>query len=122
EDTDAGGAAWVFRRSGSTWTQQAKLTGDHEDGQASFGSSVAVSADGSTVLVGGPFDGKDTEVGAVWVFTRSGGTWSQQGPKLTGTGVPAFGAFGWSLALSGDGNTALVGADPRRNSPAPTSL
>jgi hypothetical protein len=73
---------------------------------------VSVSADGNTVLTGGPLDNTDIEVGAVWVFTRSGSTWSQQGPKLTGSRVPFGGWFGWSAALSGDGDTALVGSYP----------
>ena len=48
--------------------------------------------------------------GAVWVFTRSGGVWSQQGSKLVGTGVIGSGQHqGQSVALSSDGNTALVG-------------
>jgi FG-GAP repeat protein len=106
------GAAWVFTRSGSTWSQQAKLTGGGEQGEGQFGISVALSADGNTALVGGINDetaGK--QVGAAWVFTRSGSTWTQQGAKLTGGGEEGLnGRFGKSVALSGDGNTALVGA------------
>ena len=212
------GAAWVFTRTGVTWTQQAKLTGGNEIGTASFGGTVALSADGNTALVGGsgdnsglgaawvftrsggiwgaageadpgrrernaalrvqpsrclptatrrssavrptqatagrpgcssaavragrsraassrravppirrsatpwrsrptatrrcsagPFD--NNAVGAAWVFTRSGTTWTQQGGKLTGSGEVGAGLFGVSVALSADGNTALVGAD-----------
>ncbi len=102
------GAAWVFTRSGSTWTQQGeKLTGAGESGGGWFGQSVALSADGNTALIGGPND--DHEVGAAWVFTRSGSTWTQQGEKLTGGGEVGEGYFGRSVALSGDGNTALIG-------------
>jgi len=102
------GAAWVFTRSGETWTQQGeKLTGSGEVGEGEFGSSVALSADGSTALVGGP--GDTAEAGAAWAFTRSGETWTQQGEKLT-DGEAGEGWFGLSVALSGDGNTALVGA------------
>jgi serine/threonine protein kinase len=101
------GAAWVFTRSGSAWAQQGpKLTGRDSNG-AHFGSSVALSADGKTALVGGS---RDTgAVGAAWVFTRSGSTWTQQGPKLTGTGETSVGHFGSAAALSADGNTALIG-------------
>jgi hypothetical protein len=107
-DNGFAGAAWVFTRSGSTWTQQGeKLTGTGEAGQAEFGRSVALSADGSTALVGGSGDNGDA--GAAWTFTRSGSTWSQQGEKLTGTGETGEGAFGSSVALSADGNTALIG-------------
>ena len=106
------GAAWVFTRSGSTWTQQGpKLTGGSEEiGAAVFGIAVTISADGNTALIGG---GDDNEkVGAAWVFTRSGSTWTQQGPKLTGGGEEIgkghFGCCG--VALSEDGDTALIGA------------
>jgi hypothetical protein len=57
--------------------------------------------------VAGPDD--NSQAGAAWVFTRSGGVWSQQGPKLVGTGA-VFNAYqGLSVSLSGDGNTAIVG-------------
>ena len=102
------GAAWVFTRSGSTWTQQAKLTGSGETGKENvyFGSSVALSSDGDTALIGG--FGDNGEVGAAWLFRRSGETWTQQGAKLTGSGESGKGRFGYSVALSSDGNTALI--------------
>ena len=68
---------------------------------------MALSADGNTALVGGPYDNGGT--GAAWVFTRSGSTWTQQGPKLVGTGAVGTAEQGWSVALSADGNTALIG-------------
>ena len=96
------------RAQGSTWTQQGpKLTATDESGQGSFGSSVALSGDGNTALIGAH---DDNGVGAAWVFTRSGSTWTQQGPKLTATGQQGrFLRFGFSVALSGDGTTALIG-------------
>jgi FG-GAP repeat protein len=107
-DNEDLGAAWVFTRSGSTWTQQgAKLTGAGESGKGRFGTSVALSADGDTALIGGTRD--NGLIGAAWVFTRSGGIWTQQGEKLTGTGEAGQGEFGRSVALSADGGTALVG-------------
>jgi hypothetical protein len=107
-DNDGNGAAWVFTRAGSTWTQQGgKLTGAGEVGEGEFGSSVALSADGDTALIGGPRD--DGDKGAAWVFTRSGSTWSAQGGKLTGTGESGEGMFGTNVALSADGDTALIG-------------
>ena len=102
------GAAWVFTRSGGVWSQQGKkLVGTGAAGAASQGSSASLSADGDTAIVGGPFD--NTYVGATWVFTRSGGVWSQQGKKLVGTGAVGYVYQGNSVALSGDGAAAIVG-------------
>jgi FG-GAP repeat len=103
------GAAWVFTRAGSTWTQQGgKLTGGGETGGARFGTSVALSSDGNTAVIGGPED--NSSKGAAWVFTRSGSTWAQQGEKLTATsGEIGGGLLGFSASLSADGNTALIG-------------
>jgi len=69
--------------------------------------SVAVSGDGNTAIVGGPSDNSNT--GAAWVYTRSGGVWTQQGRKLVGTGTVGIADQGWSVSLSADGNTAIAG-------------
>ena len=107
-DNEHLGAAWVFARSGSTWTQQGeKLTGTGEAGDGGFGRSVTLSADGNTAVIGANRDNGD--VGAAWVFTRSGSAWAQQGGKLTGTGEAGQGEFGISVALAADGGTALIG-------------
>ena len=107
-DNEYKGAAFVFTRSGSTWAQQGeKLTGSGTVGEAWFGESVALSADGNTALIGGPTD--TGALGAAWVFTRSGSKWAQQGQKLTGGSEIGAGYFGKSVALSADGNTALIG-------------
>jgi hypothetical protein len=102
------GAAWVFTRTGSTWTQQGKkLAVGGKAREGLFGVSVALSADGSTALIGRAGNGAP---GSVYVLTRAGSTWSQQGPALTGgeeRGIQD--EFGGSLALSADGNTALIG-------------
>jgi hypothetical protein len=105
QDAEGTGAAWLFTRSGAGWTPGPKLIGGGEVGQAGFGFDVALSANGSTAIVGAP---GDNGVGAVWVFTRSGGVWTQQGPKLTGGGGVGDSQFGNSVALSADGDTALV--------------
>ena len=109
------GAAWMFTRSNGTWTQQGpKLVGTGARGYALLGTSVALSADGNTAIVGGPYDGAYSVYdgagdGAAWVFTRSNGIWKQQGPKLVGTGAVGSADQGNSVALSADGNTAIVG-------------
>src|ERR1035437_5796284 len=108
-DNNQAGAVWVFTRSRSVWSQQgSKLVGAGVIGNAGQGISVALSADGNTALVGGPFD--NNQAGAVWVFTRTGSVWNQQGSKLVGTGAIGTADQGYSVALSADGNTALVGA------------
>src|SRR5437870_5081803 len=87
--------------------QGPKLVGTGAVGHAQQGISVALSADGNTAIVGGLND--NAGAGAVWVFTRSGGVWTQQGSKLVGTGAVGNAAQGVSVALSADGNTAFVG-------------
>jgi hypothetical protein len=108
----------VFVRSGDVWAQQGKkLVGTDAVGSARQGTSVALSADGNTAIVGGPGDNPwDRSVpfglgsaGAAWVFTRSGGVWTQQGNKLVGSGTLGRANQGTSVALSADGNTAIVG-------------
>ena len=80
---------------------------------AAQGSSVAISADGNTAIVGGYNDKNNIAgsglVGAAWIFTRSGGTWTQQGANLAGTGAIGEADQGWSVALSADGNVAMIG-------------
>lgn len=81
-DNGYAGAAWVWTRGGGVWTQQGtKLVGSGAVGNAFQGDSVCLSADGNTAIVGGPQDGGG---GAAWVWTRSGGVWTQQGTKLVG--------------------------------------
>jgi hypothetical protein len=115
------GAALVFIRGGKTWINQQTLLAptsgaDKEIGAALFGSSVALSSDGNTALVGAPLN--NDSVGSALVFSRGGTTWINQQTLLAPTGGAdkeiGAAAFGSSVALSSDGNTALVGA-PRNN-------
>jgi len=109
-DNAGNGAVWIFTRAGGVWTEQAKLIATGNASPASIGVSVALNNDGTTLAAGGPED--NTNIGAVWVFTRNGNVWTQQGSKLVGTG--ALGPFspgqGTSVALSADGNTVVTGA------------
>jgi hypothetical protein len=101
-------AAWVFTRKASgVWTQEGKLVGDGAVGRTHRGMSVALSADGNTAIVGGWSD--NSRAGAAWMFSRSRGVWAQQGKKLVGAGAVGSANQGWSVALSADGNTAIVG-------------
>ncbi len=108
-DNNPTGAAWVYTRSGGVWTQQgSKLVGTGATTSAIQGWSVAISGDGNTIMSGG--QGDDNYKGAVWVFTRSGGVWTQEGSKIVGTGgIGTTVAQGQSVSLSYDGNRAIVG-------------
>jgi len=109
-DNNFTGAAWVFTRSGGVWTQQgSKLVGIGATDSAQQGCSVSISADGNTAIVGGFADGN--AIGAAWIYTRSGGVWSQQGNKLVGTGATGQSWQGFSVSISADGNTAIVGGE-----------
>jgi hypothetical protein len=106
--TDVPGVAHVLTFDGSNWVQQAELTAGDPSYDMLFGNAVAVSADGNTVIVGDPgecgYGLNNCEHGAVYVFVRDGSTWTQQAELHGGPG------FGGAVALSSDGNTALVGA------------
>src|SRR6266436_2237741 len=99
------------------FSQQAKLVGTGVIGSlAAQGWSVSLSGDGNTAIVGGYEDDATPEtnlnqVGAAWVFTRTGGVWSQQA-KLVATDAvnsPYPANQGYSVSISVDGNTAIVG-------------
>ena len=105
------GSAYVFDSSGSSWSQQAKLVADDGDRKDEFGNSVAVSGDGTTALVAavGDENPNGEDAGSAYVFDSSGGSWSQQA-KLTADDGDSEDEFANSVALSGDGSTAVVGA------------
>lgn len=118
DDAGDAGAAYVFQRSGSTWVQQAYLKASNTDMGDEFGTRVAIS--GNTIAVAAPneksnatgINGSQTDnsarnAGAVYVFIRSGSSWSQQAYiKASNTGVDDY--FGSSIAISGE--TLVVGA------------
>lgn len=109
-DSGGIGAVWVFTRNNGTWTQQgSKLVGTGPVGSSCQGYSVALSQDGSTLVEGGSLDNHG--VGALWVFTRSNGTWTQQGAKLTPFYTSNNVRLGTSVAISADGNS-IVGGGP----------
>ena len=100
------GSAYVFVRSGISWSQQAKLTASDAAAFDFFGVSVAISGD--TAVVGANFDdGKGVDSGSAYVFVRSGTTWTEQA-KLTASDAAALDQFGIEVSISGD--TAVVGA------------
>ena len=102
-----GGTVYVFVRSGTSWTEHAKLTGGDTEAQDNFGASISLSGD--VAVIGANYDdhagGQDA--GSVYVFVRSGTSWVEEA-KLTASDSAAFDRFGNSVSLSGD--TVLVGA------------
>lgn len=118
------GAVYVFTRSGSIWSQQAYLKASNTEMFDQFGRSVAIAGDtlvvgavgedsSATGVNGDQSDNTGAGAGAVYVFTRSGNTWSQQAYlKASNTDIAGLGLgdnFGSSVAISGD--TVIVGAE-----------
>ena len=116
------GAAAVFVRDGTTWTQQAYLKASNTGVEDWFGVRLALSGDGNVLAVAGPNedsaaqgingqqdDDSAIEAGAAYLFTRNGTEWAQQA-FIKGSNTEAFDEFGGAVALSGDGRTLVVGA------------
>ncbi len=112
------GAAYVFTRTGTTWSQQAYLKASNTDSSDHFGQSVSVS--GNSIVVGALFEASNAtgvnadqgnnsipQAGAAYVFSRTGNTWSQQA-YLKASNSQEDDGFGWSVAISN--NTIVVGA------------
>lgn len=127
----ASGAVYVFIREGGSWTQQAYVKASNPGQSDHFGSSVKLSRDGNTMAVAAPFESSGAtgingdqqdntipQAGAAYIFTRTGSSWTQQAyVKASNTGSAGEGdglgdgdQFGFSIALSGDGQTVAVGA------------
>lgn len=121
-DARESGAVYVFSRHDSVWSQQAYLKASNTKKGDRFGQSLDISGDGNTLAVGAQWedsnatgvDGEQTNShaensGAVYVFSRSGASWAQQAYlKASNTGEEDM--FGFSVSLSGDGNTLAAGA------------
>ena len=117
-DTQSGpynyGAAYVYTRSGSTWTEQAKLVASDTQLGDYFGYSVSISEDGMYAIAGayqedGGAGDPTSNAGAAYVYVRSGSSWSQQA-KLIPSNVGVNYSFGLSVSINGDGTYAFVGA------------
>jgi hypothetical protein len=106
------GSVYLFARSGNYWNQQSRLTASNGQSGDEFGQSVSLSGDGNTALVGayGDDTSAGTNAGSAYVFVRSGTRWNQQA-QLTPSDGAASDQFGWSLSLSADGSTAVIGAN-----------
>jgi len=119
------GAVYVYTRAGNGWPQQAYVKPSNTGENDQFGFAVSLSADGNTMAVsavyedssakginGNQSDNSIAQSGAVYVFTRTGSNWMQQAYiKASNTGEQEDGdTFGYTISLSGDGNTLAVGA------------
>lgn len=117
EDNSSGtddGAVYIWVRDGVNWTEQFKIIPPTEayDTSLYFGFSVALSSDGNTLAVGAYGTGTGAgfgDRGAVYVYTRTGVTWTLQ-QRILATGGTGADKFGYSVALSSDGNTLASGA------------
>lgn len=100
------GAAYLFTRDGAVWSQQQEVVAADAVRGALFGFVVAVSEDGATALIGAPVHQiSNTIPGAAYIFTREGDRWTQQAQLLPNSD----GKFGYAVALSGTGETAVIG-------------
>jgi len=105
------GQVYVFTKSGGTWSQSVILNSTSAVKSAGFGNAVAVSDDGTSVIIGAPFDTANGNLyaGQAYVFQNSGGTWSAT--TLDASDAAILANFGSSVAISGDGTVAVIGAD-----------
>jgi len=115
DNGDDSGHARIYTWSGTAWVQQgADIDGEAADDQS--GSSVALSADGRTAIIGAPYNdrnnGRGDDSGHARIYTWSGTAWVQQGADIDGEAP--YDQSGSSVALSGDGRTAIIGA-PQNN-------
>lgn len=117
------GAVYVFTRSNGIWQQQAYIKASNPGVDDFFSGSLSLSAEGNTLAVGAAGedsaatgingdqnDNSTRDVGAIYVFTRTSGTWLQQA-YVKASNANFLDAFGRSVSVSADGNTLAVGAD-----------
>ncbi len=103
------GAVWIYTLIANVWTAQTKINNVSSPiGVTIRLRPIGLSADGNTLAIGGPND--NTNRGAVWIYTRSAGVWTQQDIKLVPAGLAGPTSFGRSGALSADGNILLAAA------------
>ena len=116
------GAVYIFVRSGDTWIQQAFIKSSHPNKEDWFGSRLNISGDGNTLAVGAQLEnggskginGNQADLsaedsGAIYLFTRSGTTWTQKA-YVKSSNAEAYDEFGSAMALSRDGKLMAVGA------------
>jgi len=130
DNASSSGSAYVFARSGTTWSQQAYLKASNTGAEDRFGIGIALSGDGATLAVGAALeDGAATGIngnqasnaasdsGAAYKYVRSGTTWTQAA-YLKASNTAVNDAFGFGVALTQDGSMLVVGA-PSESGAAP---
>lgn len=114
------GSVSIFVRQNSTWTKEQQVYPPSRVNTLHFGNAVSLSKDGNTMVVGAKNDTITTNTnGAAYIYKRTTGTWTSVA-KLTNTVDYSGEVFGFSVAISGDGNTCFVGA-PWKSVPNKTS-
>ena len=109
-NTEDFGAAYIFKRSGTSWAQEARIVSSDLQQDDEFGVDVAISGDGTLAIVGAAFeDTGGSNSGAAYIFKRSGTSWSQEA-KLVASDATFNDNFGFRVALTIDGKHALVSA------------
>ncbi|MCX6672102.1 MAG: FG-GAP repeat protein, partial [Euryarchaeota archaeon] len=109
DNGDKSGSAYVFTRTGTTWTLQQKLIGSDTAAGDRFG--VDVCLDGDTAIIAAGYDDDNgVESGSAYVFTRTGTTWAQQAKLLASDGAAGDSFGGDTGTTSIDGDTAIIGA------------
>ncbi len=116
------GAAYVFTRSGSLWSQQAYIKASNTQEDDLFGGALALNATGTTLAIGATGEASASTAingdqsnnaaggaGAVYIFTGNGATWTQSA-YIKAPNAEPIDRFGAAVALSADGNTLAVGA------------
>lgn len=104
-DGGSPGSVFVYNYSAG-WNLEQKIVPDNNVGDAAFGTGVSISTDGNTLAIGGPSD--NTNVGAFWVYTRSGSTWTKLN-KFTASDETGAGKFGDQISMTGDAATIIIG-------------
>jgi hypothetical protein len=106
DDGSDSDSAYIFKRSGTTWTEEVKLTASDAAGSDNFGEMVSI--DGDYAIIAAPFDDDDgSGSGSAYIFKRSGTTWMEEA-KLTASDAAEGGLFGYSVSI--DGDYVIVGA------------
>jgi hypothetical protein len=103
---DDDGSAYIYKYINSAWNET-KLTASDGAASDSFGYSVSISDDGLTAIVGA--NGDDSSRGSAYIYNYNSGVWNET--KLTASDGAAYDYFGYSVSISGDGLTAIVGAN-----------